>query len=264
MYKDPEIYFVVTIGVVLGLLLVGFIVTILFLYQRSRHRQEKEMVKSRYDQEMLRSQLEIQEQTFKNISQELHDNIGQMLSVVKLTLAALSIEKDSPSYSLAQNAQEVLNKAIADLSNLTKSLHTDRITEVGLTDSIKYELAAIKNAGLMGVNFSVKGNEFQFTEQKAIFLFRIFQEFLHNTLKHAGASEISVSLVYGDDDTFVLNMRDNGVGFDLSAKKLSGSSSKGVGLKNLFNRAELIGADMQMESTPGLGTSIVIQLPPQL
>jgi two-component system NarL family sensor kinase len=103
--QDPEIYFVIVIGIILGLLLVGFIVTILFLYQRRQHRQEQEMrkMKDLYENELLRSQLEIQESTLKTISQELHDNIGQMLSVVKLSLSILPVEKNHNAFDCLQN-----------------------------------------------------------------------------------------------------------------------------------------------------------------
>jgi len=114
MQQNPEIYFVIIIGIILGLLLVGFIVTILFLYQRRQKRQEEEMVrmKDQYEKEALLSQLEIQENTFKAIAQELHDNIGQMLSVVKITLSALPLEKEHQAYDLVINSQQVLHKAI--------------------------------------------------------------------------------------------------------------------------------------------------------
>ena len=120
--QNQEIYFVTIIGIILGLLLVGFIVTILFLYQRRQQRQEQEMerIKDMYEKEALRSQLEIQENTFKTIAQELHDNIGQMFSVAKLSLSILPLEKDHIAFEQLQNSQQVLNKAIIDLSNLTK------------------------------------------------------------------------------------------------------------------------------------------------
>ena len=93
--ENQEIYFVTIIGIILGLLLVGFIVTILFLYQRRQQRQEQEMerIKDMYEKEALRSQLEIQENTFKTIAQELHDNIGQMLSVAKLVIIGIAYRK---------------------------------------------------------------------------------------------------------------------------------------------------------------------------
>ena len=158
--QNQEIYFVTIIGIILGLLLVGFIVTILFLYQRRQQRQEQEMerIKDMYEKEALRSQLEIQENTFKTIAQELHDNIGQMLSVAKLSFRYLPIEKDQAAFEQLQNSQQVLNKAIGDLSNLTKGLHTDRIAQIGLAESIRFEMYALKKAGILQVQFQLGGN----------------------------------------------------------------------------------------------------------
>lgn len=262
MRQNPEIYFVIIIGIILGLLLVGFIVTILFLYQKRRQKQEKEMeiVKAKYEKEVLRSQLEIQENTFKTISQELHDNIGQMLSVAKLSLSVLPIEKDHPAFQASKTVQEILNKAIFDLSDLTKSLYTDRISEIGLSEAMRFELATIKRAGLIEVQFEVKGTVFALSEQKAIFLFRMFQELMNNILKHSYATAIDVNVNYSEGNTFALKIEDNGVGFDVNEKKQSLSSSKGVGLKSMFNRAQLIGADINMHSNIGKGTVVIITL----
>jgi signal transduction histidine kinase len=265
MRQNPEIYFVIIIGIIIGLVLVGFVVTMLFLYKQRQHQQEQEMekVKKMYENEVLRSQLEIQENTFKTISQELHDNIGQLLSVVKLSLSALPLEKEHKAHQLVQHSQQVLNKAIVDLSNLTKSLYTDRIADLGLTDCIRYELHSLNNSGLIQVQFSATGNEFQLIEQKAIFLFRMFQEMLNNVLKHSKATSVIVGLTYLPDKSFEMHMEDNGIGFDVQGKKLSQISSKGVGLKSMFNRAKLIGADIDISSQLNKGTCIIVKLLPQ-
>ena len=261
--QDPEIYIVIIIGATLALLLVGFIVTILFLYQRRRHQQEQELVqmKDQYEQEALKSQLEIQENTLQTISQELHDNIGQMLSVVKMSLAILPVEKQHEAFEPIQNSRQILNKAIVDLSNLTKSLHSDRITEIGLGEAIHFEVESVKKSGISDVQLQIEGEELSFDNQKKIFLFRMFQEILNNTLKHSQASLIKVSLKYGGTDSFVLRIEDNGVGFNVEEKRNAISSSSGVGLKSLFNRAKLVGADLKMESEPGKGTRVAIRIP---
>jgi two-component system, NarL family, sensor kinase len=262
MQQNPELYFVTIIGIILGLLLVGFIVTILFLYQRRQRKQEEEMLqmKDSYEKEALLSQLEIQENTFKTIAQELHDNIGQLLSVVKITLSGLPMEKEHKAYPLIVNSQQVLHKAIADLSNLTKSLHTDRIAELGLVESIWFELEAISNARLLKVNFETEGHEYSFDEQTSIYLFRIFQETLNNTLKHAKATTLNVSLKY-TDDLFIMSIQDNGIGFTVNEKKQNTTPGSGVGLKSLYNRAGIIGAEISIDSKPGTGTSVLIKLP---
>lgn len=266
MFKNQEIYFVTVIGIFLGLLLVGFIIAMLVLYKRRQIKQEQEVAKMKemYDKEMLRSQLEIQENTFKTISQELHDNIGQMLSVVRISLSSLPLEKEHPAQELVLHSREVLNKAIVDLSDLNKSLHPDRITEIGLADSIRFELASIKRTGLLKVQFDVAGDEFQLPEQKAIFIFRIFQEILNNTLKHARATQINVMITYDTDDTFEMEIEDNGIGFATDGKGKPSAFGKGVGLTSLFNRAKLIGADIYFDSILNKGTRVTLKLKPQV
>lgn len=262
MQQNSEIYIVLVIGVILGLLLIGFIVTTLLLYQRRQKRQEEEMLrmKAEYEKEALLSQLEIQENTFKAIAQELHDNIGQMLSVVKITLSALPLEKEHKAHELVINSQQVLHKAMADLSNLTKSLHTERIADVGLAESIRFELNAIEKSGILKIDFDTEGYEYPFDEQKSIYLFRMFQEALNNTLKHAKATELTVRLVY-TDEFFTMSITDNGTGFSVDEKKQKAAPGSGVGLRSLYNRSGIIGAEILIDSKPGMGTSVLIKLP---
>jgi two-component system, NarL family, sensor kinase len=244
------------------LLLIIFIVTILFLYQKRQHKQEKELatLKDVYEQEVLRSQLEIQENTFKNIGQELHDNIGQLLSVVKLSLSGLPIEKEHPSFEPLLHTKQILNQALADMSSLTKSLHTDRVTMVGLTESIKLELNSLSKSGLIKVDFSAIGDEYDLDKQTSIFLFRIFQEVANNILKHAQATTLSVLVAY-EPAFFLLEIADDGIGFDVEEKNKSSTATRGVGLTSMHNRAQLIGANFILKSIPNAGTTVTIELP---
>ncbi|MGN6493365.1 MAG: sensor histidine kinase [Agriterribacter sp.] len=261
--QNQEILFIIVIGGLLALVLVGFIVTILFLYQRKQHRQEEELarLKEEYDQEVLKSQLEIQETTLKSIAQELHDNIGQVLSVVKLSLAVLPVDKEHQAFTPLQHIREVLNKAVYDLADLTKSLHTDRIAQIGLLESIRFDLETLKKTGLMEVNLDVRGEEYPLGAQREIFLFRIFQELVNNILKHAKATKLNISLDYTPDEVFLLSVKDNGVGFNLQEKKDSKSPLNGVGLKSMLNRSKLIGAKMVFDSEPGKGTTVNMEVP---
>ena len=261
--KSQEIYVIILISIVLALLLVGFIVTIFFLYQRKRHRQEQELVKMKdqFGQELLRSQLEIQESTLKVIAQELHDNIGQMLSVIKLWMAILPVEKEHPAFEGLENSRQMLNKIIYDLADLTKSLHTDRIAEIGLLEAIRFEVVTLRKTGLVQIDFSVSGTEYHFDDQKSIFLFRMFQEMMNNILKHSKASSVSISVIYSTDDKFALRVEDNGIGFNAEKKQKQISSSSGIGLKSMMNRARLIGAEISIQSQPGSGTVIAVELP---
>jgi len=261
--KGQEIYVIILMGVGLALLLVGFIVTILFLYQRRQHRQEKQLsrMKDQYEQELLRSQLEIQEATFKTIAQELHDNIGQVLSVVKLSLSILPLEKDHPAYESVLNSRQMLNKVIYDMADLTKSLHTDRITQIGLVEAIRFDVDSLRKTGLLEIGFTVSGDEYPFEDQRGIFLFRMFQEMLNNILKHSKATQVNIAVIYTIDNKFVLKVEDNGIGFDPDKKRTQASSSSGIGLKSMTNRAHLIHAAISIQSQPGKGTVITVELP---
>ncbi len=261
--QNQEILFITVIGGLLALVLVGFIVTILFLYQRKQHRQAQELIrlKEEYDQEVLKSQLEIQEQTLKSIAQELHDNIGQVLSVVKLSLAILPVKPTDEAHAPLQHIKEVLNKAIYDLADLTKGLHTDRIAQIGLSESINFELETLKKTGLIAVSFNVQGAEYRLNEQKEVFIFRIFQELVNNTLKHANARQLTIRLDYSSETLFRLSVQDDGTGFSLEEKKNSTSPLNGVGLKSILNRSKLIGANLAFNSAPGKGTLVTMELP---
>ena len=265
--QNAEIISVLIIGGLMAIMLVLFIVAIVLLYQRRQQRHERDLIKLKeeYDQELLRSQLEIQERTLKTISQELHDNIGQMLSVVKLSVsgALYTMDKQTAEYESITASKDILNKAIGDLSNLTKSLHTDRIAQVGLDESIQYEIETIKKTGLVDIEFfrEVSDHHFSLNGQTSVFLFRMFQEIVNNTLKHSKATRVNVYINYTKDNTFVLKIEDNGVGFDFNEKKNTASSSSGVGLKSMMNRAKLIKADFLIDSKPGKGTTITIALP---
>ena len=261
--QNQEIYVIIVVAIALAFLLVGFIVSMLFLYQRRQHRQEQQLarMKDQYQQELLRSQLEIQETTFKTIAQELHDNIGQVLSVVKLSLSILPLAKDHPAYESVQNSRQMLNKVIFDMGNLTKSMHTDRIAQIGLVEAMRFDLDSLQRTGLLKVNFSVEGDEYKLEDQRSIFLFRMFQEMVNNILKHSKATHVNVAVNYSIDNKFVLKVEDDGIGFDVDKKRTQATSSSGIGLKSMTNRASLIGAQITVQSQPGKGTSIKVELP---
>jgi signal transduction histidine kinase len=147
------------------------------------------------------------------------------------------------------------------MADLTKSLHTDRISQIGLVEAIRFDLESLRRTGLIEVEFSVEGDEFPFESQRAIFLFRMFQEMINNILKHSKATHVNIAVNYSIDDKFVLRVEDNGVGFDPDKKQVQASSSSGIGLKSMTNRARLIGGEITIQSQPGKGTVIQVELP---
>ena len=249
-------------GTLLFLLLVSFIIAFFLIYQKRRkeHNQEKQQLKFTYQQTLLQTQLEIQEQTLKNISQEIHDNIGQVLSLAKLNINTMSGATAEALEEKINDSKQLVGKAIQDLRDLSRSLNTDYVVEMGLMRSVEYELELIKKTGSFQTHFNIEGKTYRLNQQQELILFRMVQEILHNIIKHAKAKTIDVSMNYLPD-VFAFTVTDDGEGFDTRILTESNRDGAGLGIRNMHNRAKLIGADFNLASTIGKGTTITITLP---
>lgn len=219
----------------------------------------EQKMKNEFQQTLLQTQLEIQEQTLKTISEEIHDNVGQVLSLAKLNLNTMDISKTAQLQGKIDSALAQVSKAINDLRDLSKSFNTDNISAIGLVRAVEYELDMIKKTGLHKTSFNVEGKIKRLEPQKELILFRIVQETLHNIIKHAGASSIWISARYTEND-LELEINDNGKGFDTAAAGDQDTGS-GLGIRNMNNRARLIGAEFNLSSIKDEGTSVAIVLP---
>jgi signal transduction histidine kinase len=221
---------------------------------------EKEQMETFFQQELLRTQLEIQEQTLKNISQEIHDNIGQMLSLAKLNLATTNIEQKEVVQQKINDSHHLISKAIQDLRDLSRSFNTDYVSEMGLLRSIEYELEMIQKTGTIKTKLDVTGPVYKLDPQKELILFRIVQETLNNVIKHANADTVSIMIAYNSAN-ITLRISDNGCGFDLVPLNENANAKFGLGIRNMHNRAKLIGADFSISSMISKGTEVIIQSP---
>jgi signal transduction histidine kinase len=248
-------------GTIAFLVLGGFVIFFLVMYMRRKAKNilEKEQLRSEFRQELLRTQLEIQEQTLKTISQEIHDNIGQVLSLAKLNLNTIDIaQKDKLNEKIA-DSKKLVSKAIQDLRDLSKSMNTDNIEALGLVKAVEYELEMVRKTGFR-TELNVEGTTVRLEPQRELIVFRIMQEILNNIIKHAGASFIETRIQFTADKVRI-SVKDNGKGFDLSLPNDSNSSAPGLGIRNMHNRAKLIGADFNISSSTGNGTEVSLVVP---
>ncbi|MBL7733512.1 MAG: sensor histidine kinase [Chitinophagaceae bacterium] len=256
----------IRLAIILGTLLfitLSLIITVSIVLYRSRqekHRREKNKMQEQFFYNILQTQLEIQEQTLKNISQEIHDNVGQVLSLAKLNLNLAEVNNPEQAQSKINNALSQVSKAITDLRDLSKSFNTDNIIAQGLIKAIAAELDMIGRTGSHKTTFRITGASHQQEAQKELILFRIVQEALHNIIKHANAKSITVNAAYSNQ-LLELLVSDDGIGFDLTPLNENGNSQFGLGIRNMHNRAKLIGADFSMSSTIGKGSVVKIVLP---
>jgi len=243
---------------IVGIVVILFFVIFFYLFIIQLHRRriihQKEVVdlKVQYEQTILQSQLEIQEQTFKNISQEIHDNIGQVLSLAKLNLNTIPNPENAEKIALTE---ELLGKAISDLRDLSKSLNSEKITDIGICEAIKQELAMIEKASAqIKTTYLCDDHEITLSNEKTIIAFRMMQEILNNILKHAKATVITVNIAKQPQGV-VIDITDNGIGFDPEKLK---NTETGIGLKSIQQRCKLINAACRIQSTPGAGTGVQI------
>ncbi len=150
------------IATILILVLCGFIVLnlVFFYFKRKRHHEKEQLLKFQFDQASLEAQLEIQEQTLKNISQEIHDNIGQALILLKLNITSMDLGQPEMLIEKIDLSKVMISTAIQDLRTLAKTLNTDYVSEVGLLKSIDHEFELIKKSSCYRVTCILEGEEY--------------------------------------------------------------------------------------------------------
>jgi len=259
-----DIELVLVFGSILGLLLVSLIVIFLFFYQRRYFEQEKTILEIREQatKEILKAQLEIRENTLRGVAREIHDSSGQILSLIKLNLNQVltGAKTNGQSHDLLVQTKSLVVDAITDLRNLSRSLSSDTIEKLGFEVALRNQFEKIKKSGHYKCSILVEGESRRLELEKEIILFRMTQEIVQNILKHAHALQILTILRY-EPNQFILTIVDDGIGFNYYETVHSHAIEKGSGLDNLGNRAQLIGANLQILTHPGEGTQITIRLP---
>jgi len=238
--------------------MLGYLVNFLFLHQKRKKKyiKETQQLQSQFSQTLLQTQLEIQEQTLQHISREIHDNLSHTASIIKINLNTLQLDDKGKAVEKVEYTKELTRQLIGDLKSLSVSLGSDRIDQLGLAKALEGEAERINKTGAFEASFALEGNNPGIHKDKAIILYRMAQEVLNNMLKHSQAKHIRI-LLSATENFITLAVSDDGVGFDLEEKKKSG----GAGLLNLQNRARLINAKLTMQSTPGNGSAVRIELP---
>ncbi|HEY4063718.1 MAG TPA: ATP-binding protein [Puia sp.] len=253
-----EVLIVLVACITLFLILAAIILFFLFLYQRRRYVQQQQMaeLQLQFREQSMKAQLEIQEQTFHAISQEIHDNVGQVLSLAKVQINIMN-ESERMDKGMLQDVRENIGKAMSDLRDLARSMSSDRVRSCTLHETLLQEAERINKTGIIRVEVTVEGDAREIEAQKKLILFRIIQEGIQNCIKHAGAGVIFIRFGYYPEAVHI-SIRDEGKGFD-PAVILQGGN--GMGLGNIRTRVHLTGGTHTIESGAGEGTHIRLTIP---
>ncbi|MFM9021661.1 MAG: ATP-binding protein [Sediminibacterium sp.] len=205
--------------------------------------------------ELYSNQQKVQEQTLNHVSQEIHDNVGQLLSLVRMQLNQVAA-KGGTENQLIIDAQENIGRAMRDLRDMARGMSSDRIKLLGLYGSVEQEAQRIQQSGSFDVVTQCEGTIQPMGHQKEIILFRVIQESLQNVFKHASATRIDISFHY-QPHLLQIEVKDNGKGFMPDKEKRSG----GLGLMNMQHRVQLTGGELLLDSEEGAGTRVTISVP---
>ena len=200
-------------------------------------QQEKE---KEFEETLKNSEIEIKENALKNIAWELHDNVGQLLSLAKMELNILK-PKLQANVEKVEEINEIIGTSLQEIRTISKTLNSEYINSIGLEKSIQIEIDRFNRLKFVKASLDITGDTFEIPPQDEIILFRMIQEFFSNTIKHAQATELKVSLHYTTAALEII-VKDNGKGFDVE------NAQKGSGLMNMKSRAHMIGTDFNLNS----------------
>lgn len=255
---SADIIFAIFVATIVLLILSSFGVIFTVIYKKKQHayQNEKKLLQVRFQEELLRTQLEIKENTLKYIASELHDNLGQIASLIKINLNTLSLADEEKASRKIDDTKDLVRQLIYDLKSLSLSLNSDRIIQVGIVKSLETEVERLNKTGQVVANLIVEGSVPKLPDNITIILFRMAQEIINNIVKHSNASQVNI-LFLATQNLVTFKCNDNGVGFEVAEKIQSGGS----GLLNLQNRARFINAQLDIQSSPDGGTTVSIQIP---
>ena len=235
-----------TIGVFI-LLVIGIILFALVYVRKQRQNQaEKELLKQQFESEKLAAQLEISEQTMQELSHELHDNIGQRISV--------AIQRFRKDFGDKHDLNEVLDDTLNDLRQLSKNMNGSYLEKVGIDLAIEKECKRVQDSTEMTCTYTPTDDYLALSPDQEVILFRCYQELVSNAIKHSNAKNLAVKLLRKKDD-IILSVSDDGKGINPK------SVESGIGMISLENRVKILKGKFTLKSKDKKGTLAKITIP---
>lgn len=248
------VYFVGTLGmIILAVAIFFFFVT----YQKRLLKKELELnrVKTNQQAEILRNTISAQEKERKRIAQDLHDEVGAMLSVVKLNVGRIEKKAaEEKAKALAAETKTYLDDVITQVRRISRALMPPSLDRLGLFFAIEELANWINKSDQLQIECWKSGKQFRFNNKQELAVFRIVQELLNNAIKHSEATLIQTKARFSENRLAIV-LTDNGKGFNVDEKM-----GTGLGLKNLQSRTEIIGGHLKIKSAPQKGTRAILFL----
>ncbi|MDP2388614.1 MAG: sensor histidine kinase [Bacteroidota bacterium] len=250
-----------TFIIALGALLVLTIALGYFIYSRNKIKEKARLSAEIANQKEIRSKavIEAEEKERRRIAQDLHDGVGQILSAAKLNLSGLEskLKLDNVEQSsLLANALELVNDSVKEVRAVSHNMMPNTLIKLGLASAVREFITKIGTIPNLKIDLQIVGLDERLENTIETVLYRVIQEVVSNIIKHAKANHISMQLIKHDGELTIM-IEDNGVGFD----KKNLDKFEGIGLKNIISRVEFLNGHVEFDSTPGQGTTVVVEVP---
>ena len=249
-------------GTVLLTLFAFFIVVYVLVQKQKQNVHHLERNKMIYDHQnmILTTRIEEQERAMDQVSKEIHDNLGQQTNFAKMNLLTIAMyATDNQQKTVIEKTKTILDGIIKDIRNISHSLNSDFIKDIGLINMLQEELNYLNLSPTINCDIDIIGDDKKFLPEKELLIYRIAQEAIHNVSKHAQATNLDIILTY-EANTFIMTIADNGIGFD----KNKIYEMKGLGFLNMFQRARYVHGSLEVESVPNDGSTITLTIKPDI
>lgn len=245
------------IAMLVGILLLTLFVTTLWIHLLQRRLERQKVAQIAFSRQVL----ERLEDERGRIASNLHDSLGQTLLFIKHR-ADLAIQRSTEEEALRKRLNEIsgtTSQAIDEVRRITVGLRPFQLDRLGLTKAIRASVAQISENSSIEFASRVEEIDGLFSKDAEIHIYRIVQEAINNIVKHSLATETAV-VVKKKGDVVSLSIRDNGRGFD-STKPTAQLYDLGYGLHGIAERAQILGAELSIDSKPGGGTVLTVEIP---
>jgi two-component system sensor histidine kinase UhpB len=204
--------------------------------------------------------LRAQEDERRRLARDLHDEVNQALTAMLLRLEALAQDAPPERADEVAELKRLAGEAMEELLSLARQLRPTALDDHGLAAAIQAQLTRFAAQTGMETEMRVEGDPATLDEDAQTALYRIAQEALANAGRHAGAAHVEVVLSIGDEGA-ALRVSDDGAGFDPTTPGGGGGGGAGLGLQGMAERARLAGGELDVRSSPGSGTTVMLRLP---
>ena len=231
-------------------------------YAIERKRAEEEHQKLLEQRIRSLAVIEAQENERRRISRELHDGLGQLLSAAKLNFGMIDVVNSSnkeKSGEIIKQVDTIISKAIVEARRIAHDLRPTTLDDFGLIPALRILCQEFSKITGVKIKFQVSPTLERIDPKVEIAIYRIIQESFNNISKYAEATDVSLDLYRKENRVFV-RVKDNGKGFDFETVSKTKKAGGGFGLINMKERAELVGGKIEIKSSPGLGTELLLEI----